>query len=299
MLDISQIQSQIQALNKGDEPSRREAMRSLKAREEREWASAPAKVLHTLIESLRQQLPKGNNGEVKPPQVRQEAVVILGNLGARAGAVIPQLMELLEPGTPDGIREAAATALGKIGKEAKVAVDKLIEVLGPECRVPLAARVARALGEIGCSDARVRNALNNLWLLPMDDQNSRMQIAIALCKLKIDARGLLPHVTKILMTNQHMGLRKAAVEALGCCGKNDIDVVPALTATLSEEDEDLVRLAKTGLDHLRLSHEKAVQLCAKQLKESSYAEAALRKSGPLAIPALIGALDMDEPSARE
>ena len=110
-------------------------------------------------------------------------------------------MELLEPGTSDGIREAAATALGKIGKESKVAVDKLIQVLGPDCRVPLAARVARALGDIGCADHRVRSALTNLWLLPMDDQNSRMLIAIALCKLKIDARGLLPHITKTLMAN--------------------------------------------------------------------------------------------------
>src|SRR5262245_42728518 len=278
MLDISQIQSQIQALNKGDEPSRREAMRSLKAREEREWASAPAKVLHTLIESLRQQLPKGHNGEVKPPQVRQEAVVILGNLGVRAEPVIPQLMELLELGTPDGIREAAATALGKIGKEARAAVDPLIRVLGPECRVPLAARVARALGEIGCADQRVRTALTNLWLLPMDDQNSRMQIAIALCKLRIDARGVVAHVTKVLMANQNMSLRKAAAEALAWCGKNDIDVVPALTAASHEEDEEMQRLAKAGLEQMRLSLEKAVQVCAKQLKDSLYAEAALRKS---------------------
>jgi HEAT repeat protein len=299
MLDVAVIQSQIQALNKGDEPSRREAIRSLKQQEERDWANAPVKVIHTLIESLRQQLPRGQNGEMKPPQVRQEVVVILGNLGPRSEPVIPQLMELLEPGTPDGIREAAATALGKIGKEAKVAVDKLIAVLGPECRVPLAARVARALGEIGCADHRVRAALTSLWLLPMDDQNSRMQIAIALCKLKIDARGLLAHVTKTLMTNQHLGLRKAAVEALSWCGKNDVDVVPALTSAVNEEDEDLARLAKAALEHLRLTHEKAVGLCARQLTDSLYAEAALRKSGPMAVPALIDALDMDEPSARE
>src|ERR1700704_5238700 len=131
MLDPALLQSQIQAVNKGDEPARREAIRALKQHDEREWASAPIKVVNSLIESLRQQLPKGQNGEVKPPLVRQEVVVILGNLGARSEPVIPQLMELLEPGTSDGIREAASTALGKIGKEAKVAVDKLIQVLGP------------------------------------------------------------------------------------------------------------------------------------------------------------------------
>ena len=68
---------------------------------------------------------------------------------------------------------------------------------------------------------------------------------------------------------------------------------------LNEEDEDLVRLAKAGLDQLKLTQEKAIHLCAKQLKDSLYAEAALRKSGPLAVPALIEALDMEEASARE
>src|SRR5262249_349758 len=160
---------------------------------------------------------------------------------------------------------------------------------------PLAARVARALGEIGCADHRVRAALTNLWLLPMDDQNSRMQIGIALCKLKIDARGLLPHVTKTLMTNQHLGLRKAAVEALSWCAKKDMVGVPALRGGVNEEDKALARLAKGGLEHLLLTHKKAIGVCEKQLKDSIYAEAALRKSAPRAAPALIDALTMDEP----
>jgi HEAT repeat protein len=299
MLDLVQLQQQIQALNKGDETLRREAIRCLKQQEAQDWAGAPPKVVNSLIDSLRQQLPKGQSGEVKPPLVRQEVVTILGNIGPRSEPVIPQLMELLEPGVPDNLREAAAVALGKIGKEARVAVDKLIGVLGPECRVPLAARVARALGEIGCAEQRVRTALVNLWLLPMDDQNSRAQIGIALCKLKIEARGLLPHLTKTLVATQHLGLRKAAAEALGWCSKNDLDAVPALTVALREEDEDLVRLANVGLEQMRLTPEKAIQVCARQLKDSLYAEAALRKSGPVAVPALIEALASDDAVARE
>ncbi len=57
-------------------------------------------------------------------------------------------------------------------------------------------------------------------------------------------------------------------------------------------------MAQAGLDQMRLSHEKAVHLCARQLAESSHAEAALRKSGPLAVPALIEALDTKEPAVR-
>ena len=90
MLDVAQIQSHILALNKGDEPSRREAIRSLKQTETADWAAAPAKVVQTLVESLRQQLPRGHNGDVKPPLVRQEVVVILGQLGVtmRLGGTI-------------------------------------------------------------------------------------------------------------------------------------------------------------------------------------------------------------------
>jgi HEAT repeat protein len=110
---------------------------------------------------------------------------------------------------------------------------------------------------------------------------------------------LVAHVTKTLVANQNLGLRKAAAEALAWCGKNDVDVVPALTCALFEEDEDMQRLAKAGLEHMRLTHEKAVAHCARQLKDSLYAEAALRKSGPAAVPALIEALDTSEPTARE
>jgi HEAT repeat protein len=40
-------------------------------------------------------------------------------------------------------------------------------------------------------------------------------------------------------------------------------------------------------------------VCARQLKDSLYAEAALRKSGPAAVPALIEALESDDAVARE
>jgi HEAT repeat protein len=299
MVDLVQLQKQIQSVSKGDDTSRREAIRSLKQYDETVWASAPVKTVNALIDTLRQHLPKGQNGDSKPPLVRQEVVVILGNIGPRSESVIPQLMDLLEPGNSDAIREASATALGKIGKESKVAVDKLLALLGPDCRVHLAARVARALGDIGCADQRVRNAITNLWVLPMDDQHSRMQIAIALCKLKIYPTGLLPHVTKVLVGNHHMALRKAAAEALAWCGKNDTDVVPALLVASTEEDEELVRLANAALENLKLNRDKAVQLCAKQLKDSLYAEVALRKIGPSAVSALGEALSMDDPVSRE
>ena len=64
-------------------------------------------------------------------------------------------------------------------------------------------------------------------------------------------------------------------------------------ARLSDKNEDVQLMAKTGLEQMKLSQEKAIPLCARQLKESTYAEAALRKSGALAVrgEALPGAAD--------
>ena len=50
------------------------------------------------------------------------------------------------------------------------------------------------------------------------------------------------------------------------------------------------KAAEAGLAQLGLAQEKAIRVCAKQLKDSSYAEAALRHSGQPAVPSLIDAL---------
>ena len=81
-----------------------------------------------------------------------------------------------------------------------------------------------------------------------------------------------------MVASPDSSLRKAASEALAWCGKEEPDVVPALlTAALHDKDEAVRLKAEASLTQMRLSHDKAIQLCAKQLTESTYAEAALRK----------------------
>src|SRR5262249_21370099 len=55
-------------------------------------------------------------------------------------------------------------------------------------------------------------------------------------------------------------------------------------------DEKLRQIAENSLKQLGLSHENAVALCAGQLEDSHHAEAALRKSGTLAVSVLVQAL---------
>jgi|GEM_PF-2407521 len=295
MLDTGQLHQSLRALDKGDDTSRRQAIHSLKEYQENEWATVPIEVIQALVRALLPQL----RGEMKQTAARQEVVIILGNMGSRAELAIPHLIELLKEDKPDGIREAAATALGKMGREARAAVDQLLHVLSG-CRATLAVQVVRALGDIGCADQRVRSALVNLWLSPNQSQTFQIQTAIALCKLKIDAGDLLSVLTKSLAGHQDSFLRKSAAEALAWCGRNEVDVVPALlTAALNDKDEKVRQTAEAGLAQLRLSREKAMQLCAKQLKDAAYAETALRHGGPLAVPALIEALGAPEPQVRE
>ena len=117
MLNLGQLDHDIRALNEGDDACRRQAIHSLRNHAEQEWATAPPKAIHLLVESLQHQLVNGT----KQVPSRQEVVAILGNMGPRAQQAIPQLIELLKEGIPDGIRETAATALGKIGWKARVA----------------------------------------------------------------------------------------------------------------------------------------------------------------------------------
>jgi HEAT repeat protein len=299
MFDQGYVRTRVQAIKSGTEAARRDAILALKPHERAEWNGISNDLVRQATEALRHQLPRGHENGAKPPLYRHEVATILGNIGPRAEAAVPQLVDLLADGIPDGIREAAAVALGKIGKESRSAVEPLIAILVSNCRIGLADRVARALGDIGCADHRVKTALTNLWLFPIHSHSNQMQIAIALCKLRIEARGLHRFLAATLTSGRDTSLRKAAIEALSCCNRNDLDVVPALTAALYDEDEDVRKLAEEALTQMRLNRPRAIQICAQQLKDSAHAETALRKSGQAAVAALIEALDSKDPLARE
>jgi HEAT repeat protein len=295
MLDVDVLHHHIRALDKGNDSSRQQAIQSLMQQDEQDWATAPVKVTRSLVGALQHQL--GNGGT--PTLLRQNAATVLGRMGSRSLPAVGRLIELLEEGNPDRLREAAATALGRIGKEARIAVDPLIKVLA-NCRTSLAVQAIRALGDIGCADQRVRSALISLWQSAGQSKNGQVQLAMTLCKLRIDAMGLASFLTNTLAANPDSSLRESAAEALAWCNKNEVDVVPALLmAAGNDKDEQVRQAAEAGLAQLRLTPEKAVHLCANQLRESCYAEAALRKSGALAIPALTEALATADAAIRE
>jgi HEAT repeat protein len=295
MLTIRQLRSHIHALDKGDEAACQEALHALVQHGAKDWATAPLPVVDSLVGSLQDQLRNG----LKRPSRRQEVATILGNIGLRSEPAVPLLIELLQTRIPDSTCEAAATALGKIGKKAKSAVDQLVLLLSSGHAVRVV-QVVRALGEIGCANQSVRVALTSLWLSPPQSQASQLHVAIALCKLSFDVNGLLRLLTTTLVANQDAALRKLAAEALGWCSKDELDVVPALlNGILQDKNDEVQQAAQAALNQLGLSRAKAIQLCSSQLRESQFAEAALKHGGQAAVPALVGALQAEEPKTRE
>ncbi|MBM4068222.1 MAG: hypothetical protein FJ271_04675 [Planctomycetes bacterium] len=262
MLDLGKLRQHIKALSNGDDQSRRQAIGFLKGHESSIWASAPSKVIDPLVESLRHQLINGT----QHASSRQDVLALLGHMGRHSSCAIPQIVELLKEGHPEGVREAAAVALRRIGG----------------------------------ADARVKNALTAVWLARSLAQAGQVQVAISLCKLKIPVPGASRFLALVLVQHQVSGLRNAAAEGLASCNKNDVDVVPALlVAALNDKDENVRNVAKASLEKLHLPIAKAIQLCAKQLDSSNFAEAAMRFSGEQAIPALIEALRAKEIMSRE
>jgi len=313
MLKPGYLRRQVRALDEGDAVARRDVVRALKHHDGQDWAGAPHEALDALITALRAHFLARPDAGATPlhPVFVQEVVTLLGNMGRRARVAVPQLLRLLDEGVVHSLRLTAVAALGRIGHGAKPAVPRLLELLGAESAAALSAPVARALGEIGCADAPVRAALVRLWLGPETCQDTRLQAGLSLCKLRLDAPGLLECLTSTLVIGPGIRLRRPVAqtlartirrpvaEALSYRPKEDLDVVPALTAVLDDEDEEIRRLAEQGLSRLGLSRADALGLCAAQLHASVHAEAALRRSGVVALAALVGALQAGTPVARE
>lgn len=286
MLRLGQLRTDILALANGDDSAQKQAVFSLKQRNEQDWASAPSDLMDRLTQTLQEQLVSGT----KHPFIRKDLAIIVGKIGPRAKVVVPQLVGLLREGVSDSTREEVARTLGKIGWDAKVAVEQLVH-LASSGRPSLARQALSALASIGCADLQVRTGLLDLWLSANQSPARIVQVAFALCKLKIDAMGLVTSLASILLKNDDPILRKSAADALAWCSEKDKDVVPALlAAALSDKNENVQSAAESGLVQLGMSHENAVQVCTKHLTDSSYAESALRHSGSLAVPVLIVAV---------
>lgn len=300
MLSHVQLQKQIQALQDGDMAVRREAARLLKLPSAQDWEAAPPGAVAPLVAALRQQLlpPRGEGEKLHQP-LRRDVVAILGNLGARATPALPELIELLDGKGMAGLRDEAIATLGKIGAGAHVAVEKLVPLLSTTQHLQLITRVVRALVAIGHANADVQAALADLWLRPGPCEASRLQAGLALCRLGLEAPGLLAALTRVLVAGPSIHLRRAIPAALAERGRDEPGVVPALAAALHDDDEEVRRLAAAALERLHVAGYEAIEQCAGLGQDSPHAEVALQRSGPAAVGPLSAALAAALPAERE
>jgi HEAT repeat protein len=298
---MNRTKKHIDALTSDDDATRWEAVRTLKAIDPEQWTAVSNSEMAALVAALCEQMPRRSEagGARLPTHLRRDVAFILGKLGQRAAEAVPALIEMLNGDEPEGIREAAATALGDLREVGRPAIPALLAILTPNCRVPLAVRVAGALGEIGGADARVRAALSDLWRSTVSRPITQIQISLALCKLKVDAPGLLTSLATWAVAGPNAGHRVSACESLAWCNKNDIGVIPALTAATHDDDDTVRNAANASLEKLGVSMAKAIQACVKQLKDCPHSVTALRRTGVQGVAGLTKALEDVEPAVRE
>ena len=182
--------------------------------------------------------------------LRRDAAVALGRIGAAAKVAVPQLVVSLNDPDKD-VRLAATYALSSIGWAAKDAVPQLVVSLNdPDKDVRLAA--ADALGHIGAKEA-VPHLVD---LLKDPDKDVRRAAVDALGQIGAAAMVVVPHLVDLLndfvkvavpqlvvsLNDPDKDVRRAAAYALSSIGGEAKTAVPHLVDLLKDPDKDL-RLA--------------------------------------------------------
>ena len=126
-INLNQSHECIQAL-RADEPAVRwNAVCCLAKHSKEDWEGMP-EIIEDVVEVLIDpDIIKGR--EASNPPFRMKVAKILGNIGARSGAVVPTLMRWLVEDRDVDVRTEAVRALGRIGQPARSAVRALGKVL--------------------------------------------------------------------------------------------------------------------------------------------------------------------------
>jgi HEAT repeat protein len=193
-----------------------------------------------LMKHLRDKDIAKNDNEVS---ISQRAAKALGNMGARARAALPVLIEIVKSPDHDIQRQlSAVAAIGRIGiADSGSVVPFLRDLVQNRGNQVVASAAAGALGEIG-PDAKeaVPDVIAFLVTLDLSQFNSPSE---RLSRLPIKALGQIGEGSKeaaialgeiARRTNAQRSSRQAALRALAELGKSGTPALPALLAILKE-----------------------------------------------------------------
>jgi HEAT repeat protein len=173
------------------------------------------------------------------PAIREEAAIILGNMGPKAKDGVDELIDLLDD-EHSSVRHAAVVALGKIGPDATQAKDALIERFKNDDNAMVSREAALALCDIAPGDGDVVSAFADA--LTSEKSYTRRTAAIALGQIGPAAKDAIPELTDALKDNPS-SVRKEAAYALGAIGAGAIDAVPSLLQLMQNDEFEKVRKA--------------------------------------------------------
>lgn len=246
------------------------------------------------------------------PSVIESAAKAVGLMGSRASRTSKDLTTLL--GHPVArVRSAAAESIGKIGRRARSGMPELSQRLG-DSEPAVRSAAARSLGEMGATASSYSSQL--LRLLDDDDPEVREAASQALSQIGKPAVDVLIHalnsgnpiflqsiveilgkigpsatpmlINSLQSDSEQLLVRQYAAMALARIGATDKRVVPALIATLDNENSDLRRSAAEALGDIgppaAAALQKLIALSSNQRENAVVREfsiAALARIAPL------------------
>lgn len=178
---------------------------------------------------------------LKQKNLRQDVIIILGQIGPKAAPAAEALSKLLQDDDAHVAVEAALT-LGRIGPEAGSAVPALSAALArKEC--PNSHAIVFALGKIGPSAKATEPKLREL--MKSDNRPLAAVSAWAVCKMNPGSAEVAAEAVPVIVASLGEPLpetRTAAAEALGSLGPAAKGAVPALQKAAGDP-KPLVRAA--------------------------------------------------------
>jgi HEAT repeat protein len=228
-INMPEFNQYLSGLVQEDTGSRHQAVNGLAKYSDGEWEGSPD-AAQAAVEAL-----------VQPAQLRRArptdrpywatAAKVLGNIGTRSPAVVPELLRLLHKDLDGEVRTEAARSLGKIGAGAKAASEALTLALstrgsGDTLRGAVAWALVRVAPELPTTMEALRVAAK--------DRSGHVGVcaAEALCKLG-DTDRAVPALAARLGDS---AVRHAAVQALYRIGPKAKAAVPALLVAAKDTD---------------------------------------------------------------
>lgn len=256
-------------------------------------------ILHAIASAGEDAVP-GLIVALQHPEIKYWAILVLGDLGPKAKAAVPQLTALLKDESIQ-VRREAAMALGAIGKDAAPAVPAIIGKLNDkEMAVRFAA--AYALGILGPDAKAAVPALTTA--LQGDNEFLRVQAAWALAKINDKDPAAMDKAVEVLtkgVTSDDHRVRIASVRCLIDLHPGPAKTLPALEAAFHGADPEVVNEALSAVAEAGKPALPGIVAALKFKEARGHAAVILGKMGicePKVVDALVEALSDERSDIR-